>query len=353
MSTFHEVAPALENTDSLPEGNKACLFNLVYYSSIDATNSQLFEVIQVIVERIPRRLFRIAIHSLSHDALQITKNSRMQIKTNSYIPVDEIHILAGSHHLPKIPSIILPKLAPDLPTYLFFATDPSQERFVLPALENFSTRLVFHAPSITQLSVFAKNLLEFSQRSSLDWVDLEWARIVGWRIATAKVFHQEFYIKQMTKTKTIQLTYNALTDPSSLASLIHVIYFQAWLSSRLGWEFVRAERVEETLRIVYHTQDQMEAAMVLVPQARHTFKDGSILSLELLSEEGYHFLLSSEDNPNQIKVHSSSPEKCELPYILPIPCILQGAALIDELLYYPVGDHYKTTLSSLAKQNLY
>ena len=145
----------------------------------------------------------------------------------------------------------------------------------------------------------------------------------------------------------MKITYNDAKKDTFQHPEIRPIYLQGWLAARLKWNYYGIETYQHNTIISYTTQTY-PAIVVLYPQSHKDLASGAIISIELTSVDGYSFYISRKQSLSQVVVHESSPEKCELPYTLPLPDVHQGLTFMKEIFYHSLVDHYQDMLKIIA-----
>jgi hypothetical protein len=127
---------------------------------------------------------------------------------------------------------------------------------------------------------------------------------------------------------------------------MQAIYFQAWLAGQLGWNLVGIEKEDTYLRISYRAHDAV-ITVSLTPKDTEALEQGALYSVEVLTQNDSHFLISHEGPSRHVTVHASNTERCEMPYTLYLSNYQKGTALINEILYQPASEHYSNMLQCL------
>ena len=128
------------------------------------------------------------------------------------------------------------------------------------------------------------------------------------------------------------------------------ILLQAWLGSRLGWKLDGVEEAADHTTIRYMYQ-QRPVTVVLTQTDSPIAEDGTVVSIEIKGDNDAHFLLSYEKDDTHIVVHSSSQDRCEIPYCLFVGSFQRGRALPSEVFLLPSSEHYLSSLESLSSDH--
>lgn len=343
----------LLKTQTQCEGIRACLFNLIVYTQEARRATYFAEITKKIKTQFPCRIIFIQGNpSAKENSLQVqTKTEKNQ--DGSGFVCDEIHIEAKGQDINRVSFLILPLFVPDLPIYLLWGQDPTTEYTILPHLESFATRLIFDAETTEDLQQFSHNMLDRIHSSSIPIIDMNWARIEGWREVLAQIYDSPERLEQLATAYQFIVRYN--NRPSELFEHpeTQAIYLQAWLASRLGWNFVRAEK-ENHSQILYYQSAQKSHRIQLIPTLNAKFEAEEIIELEVQGDQDYECHIKRL-NIDQVKVQASNQFQCELPFILLMPTLQSGRSFMQEIFYQKISAQYEAMLKfiSLVRWNYY
>ena len=154
---------------------------------------------------------------------------------------------------PELISVVLPLTVSGLPIYLWWRA----EDFAMPAYFDQILRVTQHvivdsarfAATGADLRALAAWLEKHSGRIRLS--DLNWARTTPWREVMAQCFDSPDRRPYLQRIRELRIEYemeSARLSTQRAQSLL----LTAWLATRLGWEFQRAEsRGENMPRALY------------------------------------------------------------------------------------------------------
>lgn len=327
----------------------ACLFTLVLFSPEGRRGEYLKDLVQSILEKYPCRIIFIQGDNQSSRNFITTKvASVINHNSGELIACDQITIEASKSQYFRIPSLIYPHLVPDLPIYLLWGENPLDEKDILPSLYQWASRLIFDSECSDNPQVFCFSMLEHLASFNIEVTDVNWAMISGWQDVLAQIFDTPDKIKQLNKSKTIQISYNAYQTEFLKHSELRVMYLQAWLAAQLKWRFVEMRKNDHEILITYQNEGR-PIIVSLKPQMQQDTPPGSILAIEISTIDDHLYFISRKQNLSQVIVHASSLEQCELPFTLPLPNLHRGFALIREILYHPISNHYRNMLQMLSQ----
>lgn len=326
-------------------GIKACLFNLIVYTQ-DKRRTHYFEkIVNTITSQFPCRIIFIQGNPTSKDNslnIQIT-TEKSQDERN--IVCDKILIEASGQDINRVYFLLFPLFVPDLPIYLLWGQDPTKEYTVLPHLQHFATRLIFDSETTDDLQQFSRDMLNRMNSSSIQIVDLNWARIAGWREILAHIFDSPERINLLETATTIKMVYNNQLSEFFLRPDTQVIYFQAWLASQLGWKFLRAEKSDKT-QILHYQSDHLSHKIFLEARNDSNFETEEILEMDITGEN-YECHLKRPSG-EQIIVQASNQYQCELPFTLNMPTLRSARSFMQEIFYQKASDQYLSMLKVIS-----
>jgi len=347
QSTLNAIWESLQTTNT----TRACLFNLIFYTQKDHRAPYIQKLAQKIVEKFPSRVIFITADKHASTAKLITHVSILTASQQFDIACDYIQIDAAGTSFHTIPFLILPHILPDLPVYLLLGEDPCQDDPLLGGLENLAHRLIFDSETTDNLPQFASNLLYQHKRLGLDIADLNWARVEEYRQLLSTSFHDEKSLEALKRSRTLSISYNAQTTPFFCHTKIQALYLQAWLASRLSWEFCRAETAEDgkTVSLTYRGCAG-PIDVTLSPLAVENLPPGLILSIDIITSCDEHFAFEQDlQRVHQITFHRSTKEKCDLPIHYVFPKAERGHSLIKEVCHRGTSEHFLNALHLIEK----
>lgn len=328
----------------------ASLFNLVSVSESIEQTIRCQELVRLVTEKFPCRVFQIQTDETSQgDFFHIEETVQTIGTEKNSVCFDEIIIESSPNQLKKAPYVILPKLLSDLPLYILLGHEPTQDTVIVPALQKYATRIVFDSHSMDSIQLFAARMLTTIQKARSDFVDIVWARTKGWREVLLRTFNDESKISHLRKSKTIQISYCCPATHSTSKLELQAVYLQAWLAAQLGWISTSVQKDENRIKISYKTADSA-LEVSLIAKDSEVLECGEIFSCEILTHSDNHYLISFEGQRSQVTVHASQPERCEMPYCLFMNNYQKGPALINEALYQSQSEHYSTMLGILCQE---
>ena len=353
MTIQQIVAPELIESElikiweALAKENKmrASLFNLIVFNRLSPRTDYIRSIVQKVVEKFPCRTLFVSEDPEAKESYLKTAVSVVIPKVEeSTVACDQIDIGVAGSDLEKVPFLLLPHILPDLPVYLLWAEDPSQPHPLFKPLVKLATRIIFDSESADNLLNFSEKLLELRSETGIDIADLNRARTEGWRDLVASLFNDPQRQTDLKEIETVKLTYNAQETEFFCHLKIQAIYLLAWLSSRLKWKCLTAEK---NLRFTFQNGERkIEAAIDTSNWEK--LGPGTIISAQLLDARGHQFEASRiPELYHHVKILISSPESCDLPYQFILGQTATGQSLVKEICTKGTSDHYIEMLREL------
>ncbi len=362
MSTTDIIPPSEIQTelnriwDSIEGTNKvrASLFNLIFFTNKKVRAEYIHTIAEKVIEKFPSRvIFITADTETKEDYLNTRVSVLPTSKGESDIACDFIQIDVAGKHRERVPFVILPHMVPDLPIYTIWAEDPTVSTPLFTLLKKLSSRLIFDSESIQDLPIFAKKLLELEQIPHLDVSDLNWARMESWRDLLTSTFYTSQRLEKLQKTTNIQILYNSRESKFSCNTQIQALYLQGWLSTQLGWNFESMENTSGKISLHY-ARENGKVLINLYPESHENLKPGSILSVDLQTEEKDHFSFGRNLKiPNHVYMRFSTLDKCDMPLSYIFAKDESGGSLVKEICHKGTSKHFINLLEKIESRKEY
>jgi glucose-6-phosphate dehydrogenase assembly protein OpcA len=331
---------------------KASLFNLVIYSHEPRRTEYLKGVMTNFLTKFPCRIIFIDHRrDAPTDYLKVTVSDKFPEAEQSTVSCDQIYIEVTTSLLGRVPYIILPHFVPDLPIYLIWGQDPVYEHEVLPALEQYAVRLIYDSECNHNLKIFSLKILEKMRRSKLEFMDVSWGLIGGWRDAIAECFDCDKYLEALFNSDTITIVYNAVQPDKIFHAERQAIYLQAWLASQMRWRFVQQIKDDNKITLRYNN-GKHDLDVHLISDRKGELPAGQVMVFEATASNLHTSIKLQQDNPSRLIVNMSSDEECELPFIITVADPRKGTAVLKELFFQRPSQHYKEMLDYLSHIDL-
>ncbi len=314
---------------------KGHLFNLIIYTAEKRRADYFEQMVHSLIEKFPSRVIHI----------RCDKGGTSHVKLE---PCDHrcehMTISSSLEKIDEVPFVILPHLVPDLPIYLLWGDDPTAENPILSALEKLSTRLIFDTESAVNLQAFAQKMLNKVETLNIEFMDISWAEIAGWRDVISQVFLTRNQLNYLRQCNTIHIKYNQLNDDFIQHDTVQAIYLQGWLAAQLEWKFNQVKEIDGEHHIFYEGRK-----VVLTPQKRATLNPGLIFEISCINDEKLKTTLTFADKQSKVMVYISTPDHCEVPYSLQLQVMQTGATAMKEMFYFRPSHHYRNMLNAIGQ----
>jgi glucose-6-phosphate dehydrogenase assembly protein OpcA len=328
---------------------RACLFNLIIYTHKNKRIDYFYKVAQKVIGKFPSRIIFVTINdNAPSDTLKTSVAVMSSESEVNPIACDLINITLSEENKERAPFMILPHILADLPVYLLWADDPSQNDLVSHKLEKLATRVIFDSECADNLPSFAKACLQHNETSHSDIADLNWARTEGWRQLFAETFKSQERLAVLNQANSIQIYFNDLETEFFSHNKIQALYFQGWLALRMHWSFKTSKVTKEGIVLEYDNQGS-SLSITLSPRNLKEVAPGRILEVQLLSkqDETFHFTRSKQ-YPHLINIEYSTKHFCLLPTQFIFDRYESGQSLVKEIFHQGTSVHFLSLLKLLS-----
>lgn len=344
MNTQTRLDPLL-----LSSGHKketSCLFNLIVYTQEPRRTRYFQSLVKMIMKQFSCRVIFI-----QADPTSEKNSSEIQISQESShdelgIVCDQIYIKVAGDAINRVYFLLLPLFVPDLPIYLIWGQDPTTEDKILPYLVNFASRLIVDSEVTEDLQVFSKNMQNLMCSSPILTLDMNWTRIGGWREVFAQIFDSKERFEQLASAESIHLIYNSRPNDFSAHLSIQAVYLQAWLTSRLKWQYQKEEEHDQ-IQVMYYQSEKSTCQIHLIPQINQNFEPEEILEIHVKGPDSECNIVRISHN--QVQIHASNQYECVLPFVLLLPILRFGRRFVQEIFYQKISDQYAPTLEAISE----
>ncbi len=305
--------PYIHCKNQLISTTKASLFNLIIYTKKNKREEYIKQILKNIIRYYPCRIILITVCE-SGDFLNTSVNILTPEKNGkNTIFCDIINFEVSISFIERIPFVIIPHLLSDRPVYLLWADDPSEDNLISMKLKNLSTRTVFDSETAIHITDFSNTLIRLHDTLACSIGDLSWARIAPWRALFVHYFNTEDKIDCINKTKQINIVYNNFRADQCLHKKIQSLYFQGYLSVKLGWKFNSVIGIKEDLLFKYHS-DYGPIDIALTVGKNTNLQSGRLIKIELVSYDNQHISFERDfEHIDKVKIQLSTSSHCEMP----------------------------------------
>lgn len=320
---------------------RASLFNLIVFNRLSPRTDYVRNIVQNVVEKFPcRTLFISSDPNSSAPYLKTAVSVVVPQSGESTVACDQIDIGVAGSDIEKVPFVLLPHIVPDLPVYLLWTEDPSQDHYLFDPLVKLATRVIFDSESADSLLAFSQKLLNLHEQTKIDIADLNWARTLQWRGWIRSTFSSEERLSQLKKVSRLEITYNSRETESFCHLKIQAMYLLAWISSNLDWKFKQADK-----DLTFHFE---KAEAKIKSEHWNELGSGTIISMNFTTTDGTTFHAARiPELYHYLTIQITSPEKCDLPYRFIFGQTAIGHSLTEEICTKGTSSHYLKMLKKL------
>ncbi len=309
---------------------KACLFTLVAYARDFEELIQCQKLIRLISKKFPCKILFVHVDPTLGNTFQKEHHAFKNISQGSNNVICElISIQVSPDLLPRVPFSILPEIVPDLPLYLLLGAPPKEGEHIFETLMPYVTKIIFEPTQITQYGNFADEILGSPRVNK--YIDLNWVKLKPWREALFRIFDDASKLESLRNAATISIRYarHAASQFQNRPDT-QAVYLQSWLAERLDWNLENIEERDDRLHLFYKN-NQTHIEIDITPYDSPLLEEGSVSSIEIHGAGDTHYLINYENDDRHIVVHSSSPDRCEMPFVLFVGSFQRGHLMMNEL----------------------
>lgn len=328
---------------------RACLFNFVIYTKKEDKNTFYQKLIQSVIAKFPCRVIWITEEKNSEKRYLKTHVRTQALSEAIFCEIIEIEVTG--QYLERVPSLVLPRILPDLPVYLLWGEVPTKENLLFPFLLPLSTKIIFDAAYVENVQDFFKTTYQLAKQYPRKVSELVWGSLKGIRHLFNTILDTKETFDLLLNVKTIQINYNCAIDKRIKHSEIKSAYLQGWFASTLQWKFQNIESTEKITRITYRSQNR-DVVVQLVPIENPdcSLPPGAILSCDIESvKNNAHFILKRYNDMRKVFLQYTDDVRCDLPICYYLSGIVEGQEIINEIFYGTEEKHYHNTLELISQ----
>lgn len=349
-----EIEKAQERLRSKYQGTSvigASLFNLVIYAKKDNREDYLQQIAKIVVNKFPCRIIFITEFPEGKEDFFRTYVSEIEPSKGNSVFCELINFdVSGPKSKERLPFVVLPHLLSDLPVYLLWGDDPAKNDPISLNLEHFATRTIFDSESAIHLCLYAKTLLDLYEKTNSDIGDLNWARSEAWRALFSHAFNSDEKFRVLARAKELKITYNAIESINFSHHKIQAAYFQAWIASRLKWNYEGA-LISSPSEVCFKYHSNTGSILVRLSPGKYTnLPPGRILSADLISYDNEHMIFERDrQNPENVKILHTTSLHCEMPVHYLLDKEVSGRSVISEIYSQGTKESFLEVLQLITK----
>jgi glucose-6-phosphate dehydrogenase assembly protein OpcA len=281
---------------------RARVANLMIMTGVPESLDEIHETLEQLSAFHPSRALIIVAEKPAADRdieLFISSFHQTDSQSRKRLCCEEVMLNARGKFVPELPSVALPLLVPDLPTFLWWREALQTEDRVFKDLCQAADRLVIDSAELenSQATLLAMaSLFASEQTDELGISDINWARLTSWRGLLASFYDLPHTREILPSVTDVVIDYSAHEDDES-AVAPQALLFAGWLMSRLGWDLspeqpTKSERTLEFKMVEEDRSIQMRLNRVDRPEIR----PGRLARAQLATKENATFCVLRHEN---------------------------------------------------------
>lgn len=326
----------------------ASLFNIVFYAKSAPGKENYRWLAELVSKKFPCRSIFISENPDPNECyFRVNVAAETIGEGELSVVCDQIFIEVAGKEREKIPFLILPHFLPDLPIYVIWTDDPSQDDPLLDILRKHAQKFIYDPGDSLNLQSFSSTLMKQLQAvKHCAITDIPWILTSGWREVIASTIHTPKRVDELFRSRYIRIGYNQ-TEVQSISDQNQALYLQAWIASQFNWKVNDLERIEGNVRVCY-SRFMYDTVVLLTPESYPGLLPGTVTSIEIESmDNGAHFYFQRSKEEKKVKILISSADRCDIPYQIYFTQANLKHMLLSELFRKGTSDHYRNVLALL------
>lgn len=323
----------------------AALCNLVLITEKNARSSYMNAVLNGAFRIFPAKMLIFTIVPDSElAAMKITRTQVPMSELANSVLCEKVEYFIPSSQRQLIYFCLCRDLQSDRECYLVFGDAP-EKLLEVKSIAKMANKVLFDSELSPNLQRFAKDALSLRSELKLDVSDLNWSRILSWRMLFYNYFNDKTALEQFSSILKVEIAYNKLPSHIFCHARAQSIYFSFWLANCLGWEFSAME--ENSLTFV---KEGKTLLFTLVPEENNAVNTGKILRVVLFFEQDRMIRMSRNvENVKELLVDAADLTKCSLQEKIDFSREGTSYALIPDLAHIHASKSFFAILEQLAK----
>lgn len=326
---------------------KACLFNLLIYEESSEPHTVLHSTLEDVASKYPCRMISIyEDKKTSSNKLKAHVSADLIGEGTNLVAHDHIQIEMPTQMRLQAPFLVLPHILPDLPIFLLWAQNPTNDNDVFPHMKELANHIIFDSSCVHDIQKYSSDILSKIKDFKGGISDLNWAMLDPWRDLFRRGANTPQKIQELANAKTVRIEY-VKTESCDYNDKLPAIYFQAWIATCLNWSFVSYESYEGNSRITYkNLQGNITITLAPIKSKR---PHGTLSCVSITSHNKYTFLFKQDLEKPFVTIHCASVDRCEFPATHYLNPETGHEFLIKRVLQNFTSKHYMSSLKLLAE----
>ncbi|MDZ7361819.1 MAG: glucose-6-phosphate dehydrogenase assembly protein OpcA [candidate division KSB1 bacterium] len=246
-----EIATKLEAlwqglTAQMPDCTRACNLNLLLFSPHEGAYERAAHQLVELTRRQPARVIAlIAEPEADENEISSYVSAHFHDVDGKKTGCEQITISAKGNVVDKLPEIVVPLIASDLPAVLWWQGDLPEESVLFEKLIAASRQLIFDSADGRD----AGATLSQARALTLNWEsgvcsDLNWRRTARWREVVAEFL--ESPVAASRREQLAEISVEAVAAPEGDVHFAQPLLFLGWLANLLSWKLNEPLTAEAT-----------------------------------------------------------------------------------------------------------
>jgi glucose-6-phosphate dehydrogenase assembly protein OpcA len=342
--------PAAENAVM-----RACTLTLLIYVESDEAANDVTSLVAEVTRQNPCRAI---IMMLEPEAP--TSGIEAWVSAHCHLPVagekqvcsEQITIRARGEAGQGLPSVVLPLTVSGLPIFLWWRAGSFSPPPYFDGILRVTQHVIVDTARFSPGSRSLQDLAAWVHKSSakVQLKDLNWNRITPWRQLIAQCFDSPERRPYLDRLSEVRIEYE-LDSARLVTQRAQGLLLAGWLASRLGWEFLKSERQDESQPRTFFFKSPSGPVRVVRNLKRVDNACGVCFTIELMAEGKPAARFSFSRGPDGKVVKTLA----EVPGALPIGRsvrleVLDEVEILNEELKMGVRDRlYEEALTVVAR----
>jgi glucose-6-phosphate dehydrogenase assembly protein OpcA len=226
-----------EASSGRPAPARTSVLNLVVYVSHKDKAGPVIDAIAGLIERHPSRTIVVVADpdapTSSLDAVVTTNCTKTDSARGSFC-WEQVTLTAHGETAAHAPSIIIPLLLPDLPTYLWWTDDVPFGSDLFTRMAALCDRIIVDSARLARPIDGLSKLATLSHATDADHgvSDFHWVRLTPWRNLTAQFFDKADLRPCVSRIDSVHVSY---ARPDGQGGPAQALLVAGWLVACLGW----------------------------------------------------------------------------------------------------------------------
>ena len=229
---------------------RACTLTLLIYVESDEAAYDVTSLVAQVTRQNPCRAIIMMLEPEAGSSgieAWVSAHCHLPVAGEKQVCSEQITIRARGEAGQGLASVVLPLTVSGLPIFLWWrAGSFSPPRYfdeILRVTQHVIVDTARFSPGATYLQDLAGWLRKFSGKVQL--TDLNWNRITPWRQLIAQCFEAPDRRPYLDRLSEVRIEYE-MDSVRLVTQRAQGLLLAGWLASRLGWEFLRSERQDES-----------------------------------------------------------------------------------------------------------